>query len=117
MSGAIGIYGITRDHTFHTAATAAAVGTAFTVGAYKSITVDIDGAPTSSTVAFKCTGANGVAKVIKGLRVSDWTTAVSTTTSVETWQFDVTGLQTIYMDITAIVAGPGSLTIKGRAVA
>jgi hypothetical protein len=121
MPGANGVYGITRDHTFHSATTAAADGAAFTVGAYKSLTVDIDGTITSGTVLFKYTGANGVEKTLKGMKISDWTTATSTTlatSAAESWQFDVTGLKTVIMDISALVPGEGgSLTIKGTAVA
>lgn len=112
---------ITTKHTFHNAATAAADGTPFEVGAYKTLVVDIDGTITSGTVLFKYTGSNGVQKTLKGLKVSDWTTATSTTlttTAAESWQFDIAGLETVIMDISELVPGEGgSLTIKAKAVA
>lgn len=105
------------DVTFHTAATAAADGTVHSVGAYKYLTVDIDGSPTSFTVAFKGIGPGGVARALKGLNTSDWSSGITTSTSAQTWQFNVTGLTSVFMDITAITAGGGSLTVKGRLVA
>ena len=104
-------------HVFHDSAIIVTNGTAFVVGGHKSLVVDIDGAPTSHTLEFKYTGANGIPKTLKGMRVSDWTTATSTTTTAESWIFDITGLTTVIMDLSAIVAGVGSLTVKGTAVA
>jgi len=117
MAGVNGTYGIVKDHAFHVSAVAAADGSPFEVGAYKTLAVDIDGAPTSHTVLFKCTGANGVEKTLKGMKVSDWATGTSTSGTSETWQFDITGLKTVIMDISAMVPGAGSLTVKGTAVA
>lgn len=111
----------TKAHTFHSAAVEAADGAVFSVGTYRTLTVDIDGTVTSATVLFKYKGENGVYKTLKGMKVSDWSTGTTTaiaTTAAESWMFDVTGLSTVIMDISAIVPGEGgSLTIKGRAVA
>ncbi|MDP4117667.1 MAG: hypothetical protein Q8873_00540 [Bacillota bacterium] len=110
----------TKDFTFHSAATSAADGAAFEVGTFKTLTVDIDGTVTSATVEFKYKGANGVYKSLKGIKLSDWTTATSTaitTSAAETWQFDIAGLKTVIMDLSAITPGAGgSITVKGTAV-
>lgn len=107
-----------KTHIFHNTAKAAADGAFFdnSTGEYKSLTVDIDGTTTSHTVEFKAQGPNKVVRTIRGLRVSDWVDAASTTGTAETWQFDITGLRYIYMDISAMVVGAGSgLNIKGTA--
>ncbi len=108
------------DHIFHNAATAAKDGQPFNVKHFKTLTVDIDGTVTSGTVTFKGKGAGGIYREIKGLKLYDWSSGTSTaitTTAAETWQFDITGLVSVIMDITALTPGVGgSLTVKGRAV-
>jgi hypothetical protein len=50
-----------------------------------------------------------------GIKVSDLSTGVSTTGTGEVWQFDVTGLEEVIMDLTAVSGG--NVSVKGRAVA
>jgi hypothetical protein len=115
-----GMYGVTKGHVFHNSAVQAGQGNAFIVESYKTIAVDIDGAITSATIAFKYTGENGVQKSLKGMRVSDWamgTGATLANPAAETWTFDVTGLHSVIIDIEEITPGSGSLTITGMGVA
>jgi len=108
-----------KECTFHNAATAAADGTEMVLDSvYTTLRVDIDGAVTSSTVAFIGKGPGKVARAIVGCKEGDtsFTMATSTSGTAETWVFDVSGMHSVIMDLTAIVAGTASLTVKGRAV-
>jgi hypothetical protein len=104
------------DFTFHTAATQAANGKEFYVYDFKDLTVEIYGSEdnTARTVTFYCKGPSGTLRALKGLKVSDWTSDTSTTGTGEIWQFDITGVNSVVMDLTAITGG--SVTVKGRAV-
>ena len=99
--------------TFHTAATVAANGTDFTVGAYKTLTVEIYGTSTSRTVTFYGKSKSGTLRAISGVRLSDFTVATSTTGTGEIWQFDVTGLESVTIGLTAVSGG--NVTISGNA--
>jgi hypothetical protein len=103
------------DITFHDAAVAAADGAVLTVGGCKALTVEIYGTSTSRTVAFIGRGPAGADRAIMGVRLSDLSTATSTTGTGELWQFDVTGLMSVLMDLQAVSGG--NVSVKGRAVA
>lgn len=104
----------TADHTFHDASAAAADGTAFVVGGYKTLVVEIYGDSASRTIEFKATGPNGAPRSVIGINLGTMASAVNTAGTGELWQFDVTGLASILMDLTAVAGG--SVTIKGKAV-
>ena len=103
------------DATFHDEAVAAADGTVFTVGGNKTLTVEIYGTSTSRTVAFIGRGASSTDRALMGVKLSDLSTAISTTGTGELWQFDITGLTSVLMDLQAIAGG--NVSIKGKAVA
>jgi ribosomal 30S subunit maturation factor RimM len=105
----------TEDVTFHDAAVVAADGTVYTVGNKKTLTVEIDGTSASRTVAFIGRGPADVDRAIMGLNLTSMATAVSTTGTGELWQFDITGLSAVFMDLQAVSGG--NVTVKGRAVA
>lgn len=115
------VQGAMKRIVFHNAATEISSGVIFEVGKYRTLLVDIDGNVTSATVAFKYKSENGVYKSLQGMRLSDWETGASTTistTAAETWVFDITGLDSVIIDITEITVDEGeSLTIRGKAVA
>lgn len=115
MPGASGVYGITKSVTFHDGATVAADGETFEVGAYKTLTVEIYGTSTTRTVAFIGIGPSGSQRTIMGVKLSDLTTGTSTTGTGELWQFDITGLTTVIMDLTAVAGG--NVSVKGMVVA
>lgn len=102
-------------HTFHDEATVAADGTAFTVGGHTTLTVEITGTSTSRTVDFKGAGPDGTYRSISGVNLDGLASATSTTGTGELWQFDITGLETVIMDLSAV--SDGNVTVKGRAVA
>lgn len=101
--------------TFHDAAVAPADGAPLAVGGLKTLTVEIWGTSTSRTVEFKAAGPEGTYRLISGVRLSDLTIATSTTGTAEFWQFDITGLAAVIMDLSAVAGG--NVTVKGRAVA
>jgi hypothetical protein len=103
------------DVTFHSAATQAANGTAVLVGGYKTLTVEIYGTSATRTVTFYGRSASGTIRAISGIKLSDLTLTASTTGTAELWQFDVTGLEYVLMDLTAV--NGGNVTVKGRLIA
>jgi hypothetical protein len=106
------------DHIFHNATTAAGDGAFMEVKHYKTLTVETFGSVDNSarTLAFYSKGPSGALKALAGVKISaaPLTTAVSTTGTAETWQFDITGLHKIYMDLTATTGG--TFSVHGRAV-
>lgn len=114
--------GMYRTHTFHANSTLAQDGTAFEVGSMRTLTVEIVSSSLVSarTVAFKAVRDSGTMQPLVGINISSasLTPAVTTTGTNELWQFDVTGLEQVYMDITAFTGSTGNtgVTIKGKAV-
>jgi hypothetical protein len=107
--------GLVTSHTFHDAATVAADGTPLTVGGGKTLLVEIWGTSVSRTVGFKGAGPEGTHWSIMGVNLGTFATATSTTGTGELWQFDVTGLVTVIMDLEAVAGG--NVSVKGRLVA
>lgn len=60
-------------------------------------------------------GPSGADIPLMGVNLSTLATAISTTGTGELWQFDITGLSKVFMDLTAVATGP--VTVKGKAVA
>lgn len=89
-------------------------GIEFFVDGEKSLTIEIYGTSTSRTVTFYAKSASGTVRALKGLKMSDWTSDTSTTGTGEIWQFDITGLYSVIMDLTAVSGG--NVSIKGRAI-
>lgn len=105
------------DVVFHDAAVVAADGASLVVGGKKTLVVEILRTATSGTIAFMAEGPSGADIPLIGVNLSTLAMATSTTGTGELWQFDITGLTKVFMDITAMVAGDGSITVKGTAVA
>jgi hypothetical protein len=100
---------------FHSAATEAADGAIFEVDDNKTLTIEIYGTSASRTVAFMGRGTAGADRALMGVNLSSLSTAISTTGTGEIWQFDVTGLTSVLMKLTAVAGG--NVSVKGRAVA
>jgi len=102
---------------FQNAATTLGNGSVFTVGGYKTLTVEIDGSDTNTarTVNFYRKSRKGELKSIFGVRTSDGAVATSTTGIGEEWQFDISGKYQIVIDLGSITGG--SVTVKGGVVA
>ena len=84
-------------------------------GGAKTLTVEIWGTSTSRTIEFKAAGPSGAYRQLAGVRLADLVVASSTTDTGELWQFDVTGLASVVIAITAIEGG--NVSIAGRVVA
>lgn len=102
------------DVTFHNAATTTGGGTAFAVGGYKFLAIEIYGTSSSRTVQFYGVGPSGTNRALMGIRRSDNTTATSTTGTGEMWLFDITGLDYVVMNLSAVSGG--NVSIKGKVV-
>jgi hypothetical protein len=106
------------EHTFHNASTEAGNGTPLQVGIFKTLTVEIYGSSdnTARTVTFYQKLFNGVLRPLSGIRTDVEASALAlTTTGIgEVWQFDITGVNQVVMDLTSITGG--SVSVKGRAV-
>lgn len=113
-SGALKIKKDIITHTFHNAATQAANGNALTVGEYKTLTVKITGTSSSRTITFYAKDPDGNLTALMGVRLSDLATGTSTTGTGEYWQFDVTGVEAVVMDLTAVAGG--NVSVTGKAV-
>ena len=105
----------TEDITFHDAVIAVADGMIFNVEGYKTLLVEVTGTATESLIQFLGRGANGANRIISGVNLNGYSVATSTSGVDELWQFDITGLHSIFMSLQNI--GNGNITVKGRAVA
>lgn len=115
VTGALAIAASHATVVFHNAATVAGLGLVFPVDTFRILTIEISGTSTSRSVEFIARGLAGINRPLIGIRLSDFATATNTVTTGEIWQFDITGLSFVLMNL-AIVAG-GNVTIQGRVVA
>jgi len=106
-------YGIAL-HTFQDAKDVIGNGVAFEVGVYKTLMVEIYGTSASRTVTFYAKGQSGALRVLSGVNLNGLAVANSTAGTDELWQFDISGLDAVIMDLT-VVAG-GNVTVKGKAI-
>jgi len=102
------------DVTLQNAASAIGNGTPFTVGSYKTLTLEVTGTSTSRTVIWEAQSVSGAWYAIQGVRMSDYSMATQTTGSGEIWQFDITGLAAIRARISAVAGG--NVSVRGKAV-
>lgn len=102
---------------FQAAATAAENGQALNVGGFKSLTVGITSAAGNSALTLEFHGVDAAENdnLITGVNKNGLSPATGTSNSGETWQFDITGLVTVYMKLTSITGG--NVTVSGLAVA
>lgn len=111
----------TETHTFHNAATTTGNGTAYTVAGQKTLLISITGTNVStSTVTFYGGNIDGSYTPLMGVRMSDFTTATSTSTvqgtTPENWQFDIRGFTTIRIPLTTLTGASAAVTVKGTSV-
>lgn len=104
---------IRTQHTFHNAATVAADGTTMNIlSGQHPLAVEISGTSTSRTIDFKGKVAGGVDyRSIMGVNLATLATAIQTTGNNELWQFDVSCLASVMMDLSAVAGG--NVTVKG----
>jgi len=112
------IKGEYTDVEFHNAAATTGTGKRFEVKSYKTLTVEIYGSDdnTARTVTFYGVGPSKVSRALAGTNITaaPLAEAVSTTGTGELWQFNITGLNEVIMELTAITGG--IVIVKGRAV-
>jgi len=98
---------IKQEHTFHTGVKAAANGTDMDVSELSAVGVYLSGDSTNRTWKFwgSIDGTNFTALV--GFKEGDTTfsSAISTTGTAETWNFDVSIYKTLRIELDAITAG------------
>lgn len=109
--------GNTETFTFHDGVSAAGDGNILNLNqAHKTMILEIDSDVTSHNITFNAKLSSSDYKSIAGVRLDTLTTATSTSGKSELWQFDVTGLTSIKIDITALTAGGGTTTVIGKLV-
>lgn len=99
---------------FQNAAIATGWGTQLTVADHKTLTVEIYGTSTSRKIEFMGAGFSDTYRPITGVKLADLVTGSSTTGTGELWQFDITGLKSVAMNLTAVAGG--NVTVVGMAV-
>lgn len=112
--GKVNIENVVVNHTFHDAAVSPGDGVELIVGDKKTLTIEIYGSSTSRKINFYAKGDSDTLRPLIGINLSTFELGTSTTGNGEVWQFDITGLDSVIMGITAITGG--NVTIKGRAV-
>lgn len=91
------------------------VGNVFTVGSYKTLTIEVYGTSTSQTVVFQGIGPSGAAYPIMGTKMNDGTTGSQTSTLGQIWQFNIAGLTSFRVNLTTVSGG--QVTVSGTAIA
>jgi len=84
------------------------------VKTFNTLVIEVYGTAASRQLNFLCKSASDVNRAIQGVRLSDYAMATSTTTNNEIWSFDVTGLDSFVLDLTAVTGG--NVSVKGKAV-
>lgn len=113
-------YSDTSEFTFHNGATATAIGNELKVDYWRTLTVEFFGSSTNTarTFSFYGKGRSGTKRLIPGVKMSgdtDYTLATSTTGTGEIWQFDITGLESVTMELDSITGG--NISVLGKLVA
>lgn len=83
------------------------------IPAGKTLTLEIYGTATASTLTFQTTMYSGTPRTIMGVRKSDLETGTSGTIG-EIWVFDITGLTTFGTNLTTVTGG--NVSIRGAVV-
>jgi hypothetical protein len=106
---------VRSNHTFHNAATQAADGTTMVITSGQSaLLVEISGTSASRTVLFKgLVSGSDTYRPILGFNVATGATATQTTGTDELWLFNVTGIASVMMDVSAVAGG--NVTVRGTA--
>lgn len=105
----------TASVVFHDSAASVGLGTSFPVGEYKTLTLVISGTATSAKVEFKCVIA-GVSRTLTGFSDPHFSSGTYGGMGVNesVWSFDISGRDTVTMEITAITGG--NVSVKGTVV-
>jgi hypothetical protein len=104
----------TTNWSFHSAATSTGNGEVFYPNKNDTLTIEITGTATSSTIIFEGQGGSDTWYAIQGVKLSDFSMASQTTGKGELWQFDLSGIKAFRARISAISGG--NISVTGRAV-
>ena len=105
--------GIDEVFKFQDASTSAGNGNICNIGGRVTMILEIWGTATAKTINFYSKNINGDLIPIEGYNISTSAMATSTTsTSPETWEFDIEGLYQICMNISSISGG--NVSVIGR---
>jgi hypothetical protein len=103
----------TSSIIFHNASISPALGTELTVSDYKDLRMSVTGTATSFTLVFK--GQLGsVVSTILGIESTALTLVSSTSTKNTIYDFDISGYDKVWFDLT-VVSG-GNITVVGKVV-
>lgn len=107
---------LVKQIDFQMNSTVVGSGTSLTVEGFKNLTVGIASSieNTARNIEFHGIDAVGNDNLISGVDKNSMLIASSTSNTGGTWQFDITGLATVYMNLTGITLG--NVTIIGLAV-
>jgi len=113
--GKVNIENVVVNHTFHDAAVSPGDGVELIVGDKKTLTIEIYGSSTSRKINFYAKGDSDTLRPLIGINLSTFELGTSTTGNGELWQFDITGLKSVIMQLESVTAG--DVTVKGKVVA
>lgn len=105
----------TADFVFQNQISSPGAGNRLTVDSYKNLTIEVIGTSTSREVNFWGLMTSGTRIPLSGVNVTTLSTATLTQGNVEIWQFDITGLKNVEMEITSVSGG--YVTVNGKVVA
>ncbi|WP_343311273.1 phage portal protein [Bacillus atrophaeus] len=104
----------TADIVFHDKVETKGEGNTLTVGAFKTLLIEVYGTAETSELKFWGKSLSGTKRPIRGQKIDDGTMATSTVGKSETWTFDITGFKEIIMELTSVTNG--NFSVKGTAV-
>jgi hypothetical protein len=109
-----------QDVVFQNNVSVTGVGNTLTVNGMKTLLVEVFGTATSGTVNFMGASISGNYTSIIGTNVSNANLPFAASTSTvsatpQLWQFDLTGLKTVQMQIGAVAGG--NIMVQGTVVA
>lgn len=102
------------DVSFHDESIEPQAGNVVFINRAKTLTLTIYGTSMSRTVRFYSVDSQLNVIPIIGVNLSDYTLGTSTNGTTQLWQFDVTGLIAVYMELVAVDGG--NVSVKGRLV-
>ncbi|WP_338465078.1 hypothetical protein [Shouchella rhizosphaerae] len=99
---------------FQDSVTAPGVGEPFHVRDFKKMNIEIHGNSTSRLIRFMGSQGSGIRRPVMAARLSDLHLDTQTYGTGELWQIDLTGLNTLFIDVVEVTGG--TVTVEGRAV-
>lgn len=105
----------TADFVFQNAATSPGLGNLLAVDSFKNLAIEVIGTSVTHQVNFWGLMNSGTKIALTGVNISTLLSATQTTGINEIWQFDITGLENVEIEVVSI--SDGNLSINGKVVA